>query len=638
MPNLSGKTINKRYKVIESLGRGGMAEVYKVWDTQRQEHLAAKVLREDLAHDLIFLKRFEREARTLAKLQHPNIVRFYGLEQDEMLVMMLMDYIEGESLRELIFRNRGKGLSSSEITRVIQPIATALHYAHQKGIVHCDLKPGNILIDKNGEVYISDFGIARHIDAATMTLIGAGSPAYMAPELVRGQEPTPQSDIYSLGIVLYEMLTGGERPFTGDKTTITGSTAEKVRWEQVRLSPESPRKHNKNISSEMEAVVLQCLEKKQGKRFTSAVALLSVLVGDTGQLEKKPSRRMKQQAQKKDLIQKRKIKPTQRQSADRREKKPIWQRWYLWAGLVAATVVILLTQITLPVIEIPVPPTETPPATAIPTRTPPPAHTPTSQATSTPNPNLGIGSTFISEVDGMRMMFVPEGEFLMGSEDGFGDESPQHRVYLDAYWIDQTEVTNVVYKQCVNNGACDLIGSSYGDIYNNGNDYSNYPVVNVSWYDANAYCQWVGRRLPTEAEWEKAARGDDGRTYPWGENISCSQANYWDCNEFLNTSPVGYYGDVGASPYGAYDMAGNVWEWVADWYDKDYYDNSPVENPFNTNESGVRVLRGGSWFNDGLAARSVDRRTSVRLLTIYRLHQIGFRCAISADDQQFRKE
>ena len=616
MPNLIGTTINKRYKVIESLGRGGMAEVYKVWDEQRQEHLAAKVLREDLAYDVVFLKRFEREARTLAKLQHPNIVRFYGLEKDNDLILMLMDYIEGESLRKMIYHARGKGISEKETLEIIQPIATALHYAHQKGIVHCDLKPGNILIDKTGKVYISDFGIARHIDAATMTLVGAGSPAYMAPELVRGQEPTPQSDIYSLGIVLFEMLTGGERPFTGDKATITGSTAEKVRWEQVRLSPESPRKHNKKISSEMEAVVLQCLEKKQGKRFTSAVALLSVLVGDTGQLEKKPSRRMKQQAQKKDLIQKRKIKPTQRQTVDRIEKKPIWQRWYLWAGLAAAAVVLLLTQITPPVVEIPTPPTNTPPATAVPTRTPTPTLTPTSV--------FGIGSEEVSEKDGMTLLYVPAGEFLRGSTENdkyaYSDEFPQRSIYLDAFWIDQTEVTNIMYKQCVENGDCDPPNNTN---YYNDNDYSSHPIVYVSWYDAEDYCKWAERRLPTEAEWEKAARGNNGLVYPWGNTFNSSLGNV----NSNNTMPVGSFTD-NASPFGALDMASNVWEWVQDGYDGKYYDNdqSPRKNPFNTNEKRGKIFRGGGWYsNEGFGRSALRNYYGPNNIYYY----LGFRCALS---------
>ena len=609
MASLIGKTIKNQYKVIEFLGRGGMAEVYKVEDTKRGVYLAMKVLREDLAEDRVFLRRFQREAHNLAKLQHPNIVRFYGLEQDGRLAFILMDYIDGTTLRGEIF-DANKPLPKERIIEILMPVCKALHYAHQTGIVHCDVKTSNIMIDKHGKVYLADFGIARMADAATSTMVGIGTPAYMAPELIRGENPTPQTDIYALGIVLYEMLTGGERPFIGESASTTGTTAEKVRWEHLKLAAPSPRTYNKAVSVRAEAAVLQCLEKKQGKRFTSAVALLGALGGDARQLEKKPSRRMKQKAQKKDFIQKRKIKPTQRQSADRREKKPIWQRWYLWAGLAAAAVVVLLTQITPPAVEIPTPKTDTLPATTL--------------------PMLGVGSTMVSEKDAMTMMHVPKGNFLWGSTESdqyaYHNEFPQRSIYLDAFWIDQTEVSNTQYQQCVVDGFCSLI---YLTKYYNDSSYSNHPVVYVNWHDASDYCEWAGRRLPTEAEWEKAARGTDGRTYPWGEGISCSQVDYGDCNEFRETSPVGYFGDAGASPYGVLDMAGNVWEWVSDWYDSDYYGKSPADNPTGPNSGQLRVLRGGSWSKIGSDARSANRYKSYFPGSMP--YSIGFRCALNAE-------
>lgn len=369
MLNLTGKTLKKRYKVIESLGRGGMAEVYKAYDKKRADHLAVKVLRDDLARDKIFLRRFQREAQTLAKLQHRSIVRFYGLEQEGMDVFILMDYIEGESLRDEIFR-ASKPFSSTRVLEIMEPVCSALYYAHQMGIAHCDIKPGNILISKKGDVLVTDFGIARMVDSATSTMVGIGSPAYMAPELVRGQDPTPQSDIYSLGIVLYEMLTGGERPFTGDRATIIGTTAEKVRWEQVRLAPGSPRKFNKNISPEMEAVVLRCLEKKPGKRFGSSMDLLGAVRQPISGKEAKKSSTPVRAA-------KRSAKPKAPQVESRTSGTPIWGRWYLWMGLAAIAVVLLLTQITPPPLEIPATPMNTPPATAIPTRTSTPSLVPT---------------------------------------------------------------------------------------------------------------------------------------------------------------------------------------------------------------------------------------------------------------------
>jgi len=276
MVDIIGRVLVSRYRVDAFIGRGGMAEVYKVWDKERAVFLAMKLLREDLAEDKIFFRRFRREAQTLAKLQHPNIVRYYGLEQEGPLAFMMMDFIEGVPLRREIF-NSEKGLSQSKVLEIFRPVCSALHYAHNSGMVHCDIKPGNILIDQSGRVLLTDFGIARMTDAATATMVGMGTPAYMAPELIQGKEPTPETDIYALGIVLFEMLTGGERPFTGETAKTTGSTSEKVRWEQNHMTAPSPRQHNSTIPSEVEAVVLKCLEKRHDDRYTNPLELLNAL-------------------------------------------------------------------------------------------------------------------------------------------------------------------------------------------------------------------------------------------------------------------------------------------------------------------------------------------------------------------------
>jgi serine/threonine-protein kinase len=171
MPSLVGQTLCNRYRVDDQIGRGGMAEVYKVWDKDRTTYLALKLLREDLAQDRVFLRRFKREAQTLAKLQHPNIVRFYGLEQDDMLAFMLMDFVEGTSLRAEIFQLDGEPMATERIVEIMRPVCSALNYAHNQGMVHCDAKPGNIMIDSSGKVLVTDFGIARMTDSATATMV-----------------------------------------------------------------------------------------------------------------------------------------------------------------------------------------------------------------------------------------------------------------------------------------------------------------------------------------------------------------------------------------------------------------------------------------------------------------------------------
>jgi serine/threonine protein kinase len=281
MDNLVGQILLDRYHVEGFIGRGGMAEVYRVWDKERAACLAMKVLREDLAEDLVFLRRFRREAQTLARLQHPHIVRFYGLEQDGSLAFMLMDFVEGTNLRRRIFQQHGRGMELETVLTYLQPICSALHYAHQQGMVHCDIKPGNVLIDNAERVFVTDFGIARMMDTATLTMVGLGTPAYMGPELVRGGEPRPQSDIYALGVILYEMLTGGERPFTGSQAHTTGSTTEKVLWEQLYLNPPSPRRYNPDISANLEQVVLTCLSKDAAQRYQTALDVLNALQQST---------------------------------------------------------------------------------------------------------------------------------------------------------------------------------------------------------------------------------------------------------------------------------------------------------------------------------------------------------------------
>jgi len=278
MSYLIGKTLADRYRVEEYLGEGGMAQVYRVWDVERAAPLAIKLLRPDLSQDLVFLRRFRRESETLHRLQHPNIVRTYGLEQDDLHVFLLMDYIEGSNLRAEIFRSQGRPISAQRILDVLRPVVSALHYAHRMGLAHCDVKPANILLERGGRVLLSDFGVARTIENATaMTFVSAGTPAYMAPEQIRGEDPTPATDVYALGVVLYEMFSGGERPFTGERARSAGSTSDRVRWEHQYLNAPLLRRLNPDLSPQIEAVVDKCLAKDPRRRFAGALELLKAL-------------------------------------------------------------------------------------------------------------------------------------------------------------------------------------------------------------------------------------------------------------------------------------------------------------------------------------------------------------------------
>lgn len=236
----------------------------------------------------------------------------------------------------------------------------------------------------------------------------------------------------------------------------------------------------------------------------------------------------------------------------------------------------------------------------------------------------------ITDAEGVSMRLVSAGVFTMGSDEGSDYEQPVHQVYLDAFYMDIYEVTNAAYKACVEEGVCTPphnTSSSMRDSYYGNSEFDNYPVIYVGWNQANAYCEWRGASLPTEAQWEKAARGTDDRTYPWGEGISCNQANYYHGREHCvdDTTEVGSY-ESGKSPYGIYDLAGNVWEWVADWYSETYYQNSPSENPSGPSSGQYRVLRGGSWNYNDYVARSAYRNFYSPDDFIY---DVGFRCARS---------
>lgn len=249
------------------------------------------------------------------------------------------------------------------------------------------------------------------------------------------------------------------------------------------------------------------------------------------------------------------------------------------------------------------------------------------------SPELALGATKVREKDGMEMVFVPEGSFSMGSDDGESNEKPIREVYLDAYWIDKYEVSNGQYALCVAAGACTKPNddsSRTRDNYYGNPEYDHFPVGYVDWYQANAYCEWVGGRLPSEAEWEKAARGPNGNKYPWGnEDASCGLSNYnqgsYDKPDFCvgDTSQVGSYPN-GTSYYGVMDMAGNVWEWVNDWYGP--YDATDTINPTGPNgEQDYKVIRGNSWYNIDKDIRSAYRGRMKP--SSGQNSNFGFRCA-----------
>ncbi|MCX6081220.1 MAG: bifunctional serine/threonine-protein kinase/formylglycine-generating enzyme family protein [Chloroflexi bacterium] len=296
----------------------------------------------------------------------------------------------------------------------------------------------------------------------------------------------------------------------------------------------------------------------------------------------------------------------------------------VYGSLVPASSISKATLVAIARTPTPVPPTVTPTLTFTPTitLTPTLTFTPTSSPTLTPVPTIGIGSSQKRGIDGMVMVYVPAGSFIMGS-DTRNDEQPVHTVTLDGYWIDQTEVTNAMFALCIQAGACAPKASnasfSRAKYYNNP-AYAKFPVLHIDWNQAKAYCAWAGGRLPSEAQWEKAARGPDARSYPWGDGIDKSLTNY--ARTIGDTTQVADY-ENGKSVYNVYDMAGNVMEWVSSLYKPYPYDAADGREDLAA--IGARGLRGGSWSDSDLNLRTTFRS---KLLASNQGDLIGFRCAV----------
>jgi len=700
-----------------------MATVYKAFDTRLEREVALKVVRRKaFPEDKLdrILKRFEREAKALAKLSHANIIPIIDSGEEEGTAYLVMGYIPGGTLKE---RLKKKPIPWQEAAQFLAPIARALDYAHKQGIVHRDIKPSNILITKDNQPMLTDFGIARILKSEetldlTGTGMGVGTPEYMAPEQGLGKKVDHRADIYALGIVFYEMVTG-RKPFQAD-------TPMAVVVKQINDPLPRPTKFVAELPNVIEGVLLKALAKDPANRYKHMAEFSAALENPK-------------------IKQKQRIKTT----PPKRKTRALLLGGITTILLSLGAIWVGITKPFSPEIEAPSP-TSNYTETTVPiisSSTPEIIFTKIPISTSTPiiattlirftsngnncepptvpvgkiivewgqteyasieegenhfgnskpeflfnglrapllnegvwdniqgrekpwairfsaemelidgeydvvvtwdaeqfsknasctitvideqsnslNSGLDIDSSIIREKDGMAMMYVPAGEFKMGSNDGDTDFQPVHDVYLDAFWIDQTEVTNAMFAECVPTGQCrQPSGNNYKE-----SGYANHPVVYVSWRDANLYCGWAGVRLPTEAEWEKAARGGlEGLKYPWGdESPSCNKgaengAQYSNCDG--QTVTVGSFAPNG---YGLYDMAGNVWEWVADWYSRSYYSNSPNRNPMGPSSGEYHVLRGGSWSLKGGNLCSACRIRPLE--TANSSSTDGFRCARDA--------
>jgi serine/threonine protein kinase len=597
-----------RYDVLDEIGSGGMATVYRARHAEKGVLVALKVMHPHLSDDASFVKRFRREAETARSLLHPNIVRVldHGVYRGDHF--LVMEYVEGATLQQLI-QEQGP-MTVDQSLDIAAQVTSALVAAHDHGIVHRDIKPQNLMVTPRGEVKVMDFGIAKAVDLTTVTQTGVfmGSPHYVSPEQARGAGQVDiRSDIYSVGVVLYQMLTGSV-PFDGE-------TPWAVLRQHLDAVPTPLRQLRPDISPQVQTLVEKAMAVDPEARYQTPLEMLKALeeaLTDTSKTRQELA-----------TVVGRLSKVDKRRS---RIRLPM----PAWAFAAIITPLLLIAFIALTSVLQPSSPTSERTAA---TRT-------ASLLTSTQSAELAAvaapsqastAATPTTAPPPPGMVLIPAGEFLMGSPgedpDASEDERPQRLVYLDAFYIDISEVTNAWYAGCVEAGVCDPPGVSSSqthDPYYDSFDFDDYPVVNVTWNDAQTFCEWAGKRLPNEAEWEKAARGTDGRAYPWGVQFDDGEGNCGD--EMGDTAATGSC-PRGASPYGVQDMAGNVAEWVEDVYQGDYYQEAPDQNPAGPSSGSRRVVRGGSWQSTATQVRAASRAAAPPDGSD---SATGFRCALSA--------
>jgi formylglycine-generating enzyme required for sulfatase activity len=666
VPLAPGQVLNNRYRILKLLGQGRFGAVYRAWDNELG---CPRAVKENLDTSPESQSQFESEAQTLETLSHPSLPKivdhFVIPGQGQYLVS---EFVEGKDLREML-RRFSKPWPEAQALEWIGQICDALGYLHAQTppVIHRDIKPVNIKITPSGEggrrAMLVDFGNARIFDPDLTSATGArtATTGYSPPEQYGRGDPDEQSDVFALGCILYHVLTGqvpadsvdvamGHTPPPPPAAALNPAVSPGVsgaiekamqldrsqRWRSV-----DELKQALFFPSPADAVAGSPVQ--QNLAYPSGEALSG---GETYPDAAPPMTPVYPAA----------LSETMPVASEAGKRSLPWG----WIGA-ALGLIVLLFLAALFVLR----------------RLPPFASTSAGLAAGTPlapamvvvpSPTAYADSLPLSLTDdkGVEMALVPAGEFLMGSTeadpDAYDDEKPQHAVYLDAFYIDLSEVTNDLFTRFVEATGyrTEAEKAGHGRVFNtstkrwediSGADWHHprgpssslsglgaHPVVQVSWNDASAYCAWRGARLPTEAEWEKAERGWDGRIYPWEDggpqgdllnfadrNLDVDWADKTTDDGFQFTAPVGSY-PAGASPYGMLDMAGNVWEWTQDWYLDTFYQGSPFRNPLGPSAGEHRVVRGGSWINEAKYLRAAFR-SGYEPATWSGI--LGFRCARS---------
>ncbi|MCH9626650.1 MAG: Serine/threonine-protein kinase Pkn1 [Chlamydiales bacterium] len=648
------------YRVIKQIGQGTLGAVLLAEHRFIKKQYVLKVLPTELCQDRGFLERFEEEVAKLASLDHPHIVKMHNVSFAEGLYFLVSDCVVdsiGETTNLAQYMSgRKERLKEDELLSVMGQIASALDYAHTKGQVpHRALKLNNILIGKGNpgiDVFISDFGLAKivssgkvicrtfltvaealealpvekgrvekyaplPIDADKLSKLGQSflqGYAFLAPEQKRFEQVGMQADSYAFGVLAYYLITGQfpEGAF------------------------EMPSKLAPDYRHDWDAIVKQCLQPDP----TSRPTLLQPLLEAKKQSELRPV--IKESPKESS--------PTLEHLKEELEKStPQPEPVRELAAVAAEEKPALAPVISRPVAEARIAPTPkeatvveskdiaeaTPPA-----MTPPRDESYSQQLSSMLNrdPVVTEYQPEVKESQNIEplqteMIVIQGGEFFRGSNQGSRDEMPHHRILVDSFALDVHPVTNEQFARFLefmggekDSHYNDLIRLKDARLHRTGgklsieSGYAKHPVVGVTWYGAVAYARWVGKRLPTEAEWEIAARGGmDVGLYTTGENIEKSQANFFSSD---TTKVMSYAPNV----YGLYDMAGNVYEWCQDWYGYNYYEASEQEpsNPKGPLQGVYRVLRGGCWksLKEDMRSSHRHRNNPGTVNSTY-----GFRCA-----------
>ena len=592
--------IGSKYEIIRRLGGGGMAQVILARHRGHGGLVAVKILAEHLAQDARIVSRFRQEATTAASLSgHPNIVPIYDVGEGGGLHYLIMQFIAGEDMGSYL--RREGALAPPDAAGILAQAAEGLVWAEARRVVHRDLKPSNLQLDIAGRIHILDFGISKTVDFADgLTRPGEslGTPYYMSPEQIRGEVCDARSDLYSMGVIFFELLTG-RRPFDNESVTaIQIAHLSTPAPSLLELAPQLPPM--------CDEIVQRLLRKDPSERYQGPQELLNELYRNGA--TSGPTRLRPQVDADLQAAIDRPITPTSLTAME----NPVSANATTNSGRGTTSAAPAVT---------------TDRAVAEPV-SPPAKRSYTLVIAVGVVLALAIAGGFFLlrpkplpqtvQDDHGVMLLVPAGAFVFG-ENAPDSPHPRQTMSLPAFYIDQTEVSNAEYLRFVQASGRAFAGQA------NASEHPREPVTSVSYQDAAAYAAWAGKRLPTDQEWEKAARGTDGRPFPWGSEP-------WNDNVPVQLQPVDSFPDR-KSPYGALNMAGNAFEWTATQYQPDERELADMRKNLNS-DSFSR-----SWYNIKGGSFSPNGNIFFRLFLTRGFPEdqasplIGFRCAKAAQPQ-----